>query len=578
MPTPAIQTLLTDAQQVLNLNSLSEVRATMAAALANANVGTPLNPNLTTQQLWDEFYLIVRQPESDIESIITNQLMKFLFAPPAPGGAGANTQVIFNDNGVLAGDAGLTYNKTTDALTITGDLTVDTNVLKVDTTNNRVGIGTASPANQLSVRNEGASGISVIDIRGGTGGAGALQISGNGTTLGTTSFNFIQNGAGAFINNQDATPLAFSVNGAERYNIGTTGISTWSVAGTTAMTLNSTGLGVGGPAVSRLTLGADTNTDGSNKFTFYRGGTSGQYSVIENTGGTVYRSYGTGGHFFYINNGTTEAFRVDTSGNVGIGGAASAWGSAFKAIQQVNYGTSFFSSNAGSSGLASNCYNDGTNWLYSSNNPPTRYEFGVDAGNHRWFSAAAGTGTISFGDAKMTLDASGNLLVGSALPVSGGRISGNSSSGPAGRFFSSAGDNQFAAMFDKSSVTNTTSQWLIGFTINNQTTGSGQINANGASQAAFGTFSDSRLKENILSLPSQLASILSLRPVEFDYKDGSGHQIGFIAQEMQEVYSDTVSEQNGFLTVTGWSKTEARLVSAIKELAAKVQALEAKLA
>ena len=69
-----------------------------------------------------------------------------------------------------------------------------------------------------------------------------------------------------------------------------------------------------------------------------------------------------------------------------------------------------------------------------------------------------------------------------------------------------------------------------------------------------------------------------MRPVEFDYKDGSGHQIGFVAQEMQEIYSDAVGERDGFLTVTGWSKTEARLVSAIKELAAKVQALEAKLA
>jgi len=69
-----------------------------------------------------------------------------------------------------------------------------------------------------------------------------------------------------------------------------------------------------------------------------------------------------------------------------------------------------------------------------------------------------------------------------------------------------------------------------------------------------------------------------LRPVEFDFKNGSGHQIGFVAQEMQEVYPDVVGEQDGFLTVTGWSKTEARLVSAIKELAAKVQALETKLA
>lgn len=76
---------------------------------------------------------------------------------------GATTQVIFNDGGTnLAGDAGLTYNKTTDALTvvglvtagsaaITGALTVDTTTLVVDATNNRVGIGTASPNNTLQV-------------------------------------------------------------------------------------------------------------------------------------------------------------------------------------------------------------------------------------------------------------------------------------------------------------------------------------------------------------------------------------------------------------------------------------------
>ena len=76
---------------------------------------------------------------------------------------GATTQVIFNDGGTnLAGDAGLVYNKTTDALTIggnvqaasgtvTGNLTVDTNVLVVDATNNRVGIGTASPVCRMEL-------------------------------------------------------------------------------------------------------------------------------------------------------------------------------------------------------------------------------------------------------------------------------------------------------------------------------------------------------------------------------------------------------------------------------------------
>jgi hypothetical protein len=151
MPTPSIQTLRTDAQQVLNLDSISAVRSVVAATLANANAGTPLNPNLTTQQLWNEFYQIVTQPKSDIESIIANQLMKFLYAPPAPGGVGANGQVIFNDGGVLAGDPQFLWNKTTNLLTvtgsatITGDLTVATDRLKV--TGGNVGIGTATPTN-----------------------------------------------------------------------------------------------------------------------------------------------------------------------------------------------------------------------------------------------------------------------------------------------------------------------------------------------------------------------------------------------------------------------------------------------
>lgn len=79
MATPSIQILRADAQQVLNLDSISAVRSVVAAALANLNAGTPLNPNLTTQQLWNEFYQIATQPKSDIESIIANQLMKFLF-------------------------------------------------------------------------------------------------------------------------------------------------------------------------------------------------------------------------------------------------------------------------------------------------------------------------------------------------------------------------------------------------------------------------------------------------------------------------------------------------------------------
>lgn len=112
-----------------------------------------------------------------------------------------------------------------------------------------------------------------------------------------------------------------------------------------------------------------------------------------------------------------------------------------------------------------------------------------------------------------------------------------------------------------------TSNVLMDFGINATFSNSGQINANGANAAAFGSTSDSRLKENVTDLSGQLANIMALRPVEFDYIDGSGHQTGFIAQEIQTVYPEVVSEGgNGYLTVTGWDKTTARLVKALQEL------------
>ncbi len=72
-----------------------------------------------------------------------------------------------------------------------------------------------------------------------------------------------------------------------------------------------------------------------------------------------------------------------------------------------------------------------------------------------------------------------------------------------------------------------------------------------------------------------------MRPVEFDYieSEGGGHQLGFIAQEVQAVYPDLVGERaDGMLTLTDLNKNDARLIKAFQELAAKVTALEAEIA
>jgi hypothetical protein len=377
--------------------------------------------------------------------------------------------------------------------------------------------------------------------------------------------------------------LSITQSGANLLSLTGAGVFTFGDgAGGTRMTLNSTGLGVGVASPNaKLHINGNLKIDGATSEILMATGSERTISASGSSGSTALTFKRWDGVSAYIND-----FILSGSGNVGVGVTPSAWGSNSKALQ-VGGGTASVSSTgagATASRFAHGAYFDNTNWLYQYTGVgPALYQVtGANAGStHAWYIAPGGTAgnAITFTQA-MTLDASGNLLVGTTgLPSSNGRISASSSSSVAPiRAYTSAGDIYPSIIADKSSTTNTTAQVFVAFTVNNQATGSGQINANGASQAAFGTFSDSRLKENIVSLPSQLANILSLRPVEFDYKDGSGHQIGFVAQEIQEVYSDAVGEQNGFLTVTGWSKTEARLVSAIKELAAKVQALEAKLA
>ena len=151
----------------------------------------------------------------------TNQNFTEIYTALGGGVAlpGATTQVIFNDGGTnLAGDAGLVYNKTTDALTvaglvtagsatISGDLTVDTTTLVVDAANDRVGIKTATPADILEVVGNGATGIRVSR-------AGAL------TQYATLS-------AGATGPTLDASAALSSLS--------------FGIAGTTAVTINSTG-------------------------------------------------------------------------------------------------------------------------------------------------------------------------------------------------------------------------------------------------------------------------------------------------------------------------------------------------
>ncbi|MEO6065013.1 MAG: tail fiber domain-containing protein, partial [Lysobacterales bacterium] len=91
----------------------------------------------------------------------------------------------------------------------------------------------------------------------------------------------------------------------------------------------------------------------------------------------------------------------------------------------------------------------------------------------------------------------------------------------------------------------------------------------------FAVVSDVRLKQNIAPLGGALDRLLQLRGVTFEYRpDNSeltpaGPQIGFIAQEVREVFPSWVEEgKDGYLSV-GSSGFEALTVEALRDLKAE---------
>ena len=97
------------------------------------------------------------------------------------------------------------------AITGTGDLTIDTNTLHVDSTNNRVGIGTTSPNYELQVNDPSAT-VSVLQLTNTTTGSGA----GDG-------FLVYNNGLHALISNEEAGDLRLQTSGLQRLTIDSSG-------------------------------------------------------------------------------------------------------------------------------------------------------------------------------------------------------------------------------------------------------------------------------------------------------------------------------------------------------------------
>jgi hypothetical protein len=122
-----------------------------------------------------------------------------------------------------------------------------------------------------------------------------------------------------------------------------------------------------------------------------------------------------------------------------------------------------------------------------------------------------------------------------------------------------------------------------------------QLNLDSAAKPTTNTWtiaSDERLKTNIQPYAKGLAEILQVEPITYDYNGKGGMPIGeggisILAQALQPVFPECIrsyrgklneddEEETDILNYNGHAMTFA-LINAVKELSAKVEALEAQL-
>lgn len=99
---------------------------------------------------------------------------------------------------------------------------------------------------------------------------------------------------------------------------------------------------------------------------------------------------------------------------------------------------------------------------------------------------------------------------------------------------------------------------------------SGSIRAS----AAVLSNSDERLKENIYPIDNALSRVGQIEGVYFDWKKGGDRQVGVIAQQVQKVLPEVVSEDKDSYLSVDYSKIVPLLIEAINEQNSIIMDLE----
>ena len=279
---------------------------------------------------------VQQEPGSGKSYTASGTTLTFDEAPPSGtnnvyviyrGEATINPRLEHDANAALAATTG----------TFTGDLTVDTDTLKVDSSNNRLGVGTASPSTKIHL-NESGSANAVQRVQAGTNGY-AAQVHLYGNNVGGSAFNAVK----SFVNG-DSTPqweitgpeasaedvMTLHTGGSERVRIdssGRVGIGTNSPDADLHVDSGDASTNYSGGALLLSNPGMDTNYGGTFLYHHKAGGSGNQnaaFNISQRTAAGAYVSkiwnvdYQNNVQSFYVPNGGVSGlsvFQINASGN-----------------------------------------------------------------------------------------------------------------------------------------------------------------------------------------------------------------------------------------------------------------------
>jgi hypothetical protein len=305
---------------------------------------------------------------------------------------------------------------------------------------------------------------------------------------------------------------------------------------------------------------------------------------------TTWLNAGTSG--LRINNAAdnaTLAF-VSNAGNVGIGSASITNGTSFGGGGQINK-LKVESTNYTCLEINGSTSGGSIQFTYGTNLPNQvgaliAYNYGA-GGALNFVLSNVTNGPMSFETSnteRMRITSEGNVGIGTTTPDKKLSVNNGTNNINTAQFYNFTGDQTATTLIVRSAREQSGNPYAHIECFQNVSTLAFRVLANGAVENAtgsYGTISDIKFKENVVDATPKLNDILNLKVRNFNLKGEYTKQIGFIAQEFEEVFPamvDVSKEKDSEETYKS-IKTSVLipvLVKAIQELKAEIETLKQK--